>query len=94
MLASSGGDVNMVSASGDSPLHVAIRYAATRQSPIPDPTTVEKLLELGARVDIVSKNGNSPLHVACLYGASNLVTLLLNSKVRSPHRCHPAYDCK
>lgn len=82
ILAKAGGDINIPAESGDTALHLAIRYIGTLQVPNPDLALIETLIDLNANVSAVSKNGNSPLHIACLYGSYGIVELLLKHDVR------------
>nr|XP_022287739.1 ankyrin-3-like isoform X2 [Crassostrea virginica] len=71
-LIDNGGDVNLCTETGLSPLHMACENG--------NDSTVQLLLNNGADVNLCTETGSSPLFIACEYGHNSVVELLLNNR--------------
>ncbi|KAH1981979.1 hypothetical protein KXW88_005009 [Aspergillus fumigatus] len=84
LLLSHGADINAaaLSATGETPLHLATI------APMPRPSLVSLLIDLGASVNTITHEGKTPLHLAAAQGCESIFRVLLgagaDTKIKIP----------
>ena len=85
-----GGDPNVVSASGNSVLHLVCLHSANTES---DVEVLRFLVEeLNCKPQLCNEHGKTPLHLACRQGCLKLVKYLLNEVKMDPN-IKDKYNC-